>query len=121
MENLSEKIKTARTAFGISRAFMGEILGFGVNVLYHYENGEIPSKSNYLALRIAITPFGMKSYLDNSPKMIKERKPFATLYFKVQGMCFDIEREMQRTKDSMNENYFRNYVPEKLIKKRKRA
>lgn len=105
MDNLIEKIKKAKQVYGISYAFMGEILGFGPNQIRLYVNGAKPNRSNELALSIALTPFGMKTYLDNSPKMIKDRKEFPKLYLKIQAMCFDIERDLQRIKGQANENY----------------
>lgn len=104
--NLPEKLKQARKAFGISASFMGEILGFGPNEIRRYESGEAPRKSNYLAIRMAITPIGMMSYLNNSPVMIRAKKGFPELYFKVQAMCFCIDKEVERSKNMLNENYF---------------
>lgn len=108
MSNTLDKFKTALKEYGISSAFATEILGFGQNTLLNYYKGKVPDKSHALAMTIASTPYGMKSYLDICSKSTKERKEFPKLYLKVQGMCFDIDKKCEELKNQMNENYFNN-------------
>ncbi len=107
-EQFSKKMAVARKEYGLSCAFMGEILGLGANQWRNYEKKEMtPNRSKHNLIRLAITPISFMRILDASPKMIKDRKEFPNLYFKVQSMCFEIERDLQRIKDDMNNNYFK--------------
>ena len=115
MEELSKKMEIARKAYGISTVFMSDILGFGINQWRNYENGIKPNKSNYNLIRLAITPIGLKRILDISPKNIKEHKQFPKLYFKVSGMVYQIENDLRLIRDNANENFFNNWMPDKLI------
>lgn len=51
-----ETIKSIREKYQLSAAKMAEVLGFGVNVYRHYENGEIPSQSNARLIQLASDP-----------------------------------------------------------------
>ena len=51
-----EEIIKLRRQFGLSATRMAEVLGFGVNVYRHYENGEIPSISNARLINLCQDP-----------------------------------------------------------------
>lgn len=60
------EIKAIRESFGLNYAQMSRMLGFGINQLRNYENGQVPSESNGKMLRIASNPLTMMNLLDIS-------------------------------------------------------
>lgn len=122
-KSLAEKMQEARFGFGLSTLQMGKILGLGTNQWRNYECGSVPNKSKKHLIILAITPRGMFNLLNNSPNL-KSESWFPNFYFKVQGMIFEIERELRRLEVIMNENYWITHppIPEKIkFKKRNRV
>lgn len=71
VENIYKKI---RRKYGLSKASMSKVLGFGVNQWRRYERGEIePKDSHSLLIRLIMDP---KSFLkmidDNSGVLVRE-------------------------------------------------
>ena len=95
----------ARKRYGISASFMSEVLGFGTNTIRLYEKGAVPKSSHSIVIRIVCNPFGMKSYLDNSPRLIKEKKQFKKLYETVEKMCEEINAEVYKVKEEISNTY----------------
>ena len=120
-KKLAEKMQEARLGFGLSTLQIGKILGLGTNQWRGYENGAIPNKSKENLIRIALTPSGMMGLLNHCPN-IKNEKWFQKLYFKVQGMNFEIDRELQKSKEMMNENWWITHppIPDKIKFKSKK-
>ena len=60
------EIKSIRESYGLNFAQMSRMLGFGINQLRNYENGQVPSESNGKMLRIAANPLMMMNLLEIS-------------------------------------------------------
>lgn len=51
-----DEIRAIREQYGLSTIKMADVLGFGINVYRHYENGEVPSESNGRLIQLARDP-----------------------------------------------------------------
>jgi hypothetical protein len=109
-KSLSEKMQDARFGFGLSTLQIGKILGLGANQWRNYENGSVPNKSKKHLIILCMTPRGMFNLLNNSPNLRNE-KWYPEFYFKVQGMIFEIESELRRSEQMMNDNYWITHPP----------
>ena len=61
-----EEIKSIRKSYGLNYSQMSRLLGFGINQLRLYEEGQVPSESNGKILRIASNPLVMMNLLEIS-------------------------------------------------------
>jgi len=82
-----EEIKCTREKYGLNYTQMSRLLGFGINQLKNYEDGQVPSESNGKMLRIVSNPLTMMSLLEIS------RNEFS-------------EKDYNRTKEKIALNYF---------------
>lgn len=81
------EIKALRESYGLNRAQLSRMLGFGINQLKNYEDGQVPSESNGKMLKIASHPLTMMSLLEISQNEFKAseydrvKKKIALNYF----------------------------------------
>lgn len=61
-----EEIKSVRAAYCLNYSQLTRILGFGINQLKNYEEGQLPSESNGKMLRIISDPLVMMTLLEIS-------------------------------------------------------
>lgn len=88
-----ETIRTIREKYNLSATKMAEILGFGVNVYRHYENGEMPSQSNARLIQLASDPEEFKklvllSGVFNGKELEKVIRNIDILIAKEDNQCF---------------------------------
>lgn len=82
-----EEIKEIRESYGLNYSQMSRMLGFGINQLKNYEDGQVPSESNGKMLRIASDPLTMMNLLEISRNEFtaaeydRVRKKIALNYF----------------------------------------
>ena len=62
----AQEIKAIRESYGLNYTQMSRVLGFGVNQLKNYEEGQVPSESNGKMLRLAADPLTMMNLLELS-------------------------------------------------------
>lgn len=86
-----EEIRLTRESYGLSRSQMALILGFGVNQMKNYEDGQVPSESNGKMLRIASNPFTMMHLLEISRNEFPASE-YERLREKVALNCFEQSR-----------------------------
>lgn len=61
-----QEIKSLRESYGLSRTQLSRMLGFGINQLKNYEDGQVPSESNGKMLKIVSNPLTMMNLLEIS-------------------------------------------------------
>ena len=61
-----DEIKKIREGYGLNRTQLAHLLGFGINQLKNYEDGQVPSESNGKMLRLASNPLTLMALLDIS-------------------------------------------------------
>lgn len=82
-----KEIKAVRETYGFNYSQMSRLLGFGINQLKNYEDGQVPSESNGKMLRIAADPLTMMNLLEISRNELSDsefdqlRKKIAVVYF----------------------------------------
>lgn len=82
-----EEIKSIREGYGLNYTQMSRMLGFGINQLKNYEEGQVPSESNGKMLKIVANPFTMMNLLEISSSEFKDceykkiKNQIALLYF----------------------------------------
>lgn len=59
-----EDIRTIRESYNLNYSQMSRLLGFGINQLKNYEEGQVPSESNGKMLRLAENPLTLMSLLE---------------------------------------------------------
>ena len=62
----AQEIKALREKYGLNRTQLSRMLGFGINQLKNYEDGQVPSESNGKMLRIISNPLTMMALLEIS-------------------------------------------------------
>ena len=62
----AQEIKALRENYGLNRTQLSRMLGFGINQLKNYEDGQVPSESNGKMLRIVSNPLTMMALLEIS-------------------------------------------------------
>jgi transcriptional regulator with XRE-family HTH domain len=55
----TEQLRTVREQLGLSMREMSKLLGFGINQYRLYEEGELPTGSNLLLLRLLVDPVAL--------------------------------------------------------------
>jgi len=82
-----EEIKRIRESYGLNYTQMSRLLGFGINQLKNYEDGQVPSESNGKMLRIVSDPLTMMKLLEISRKEFsisdynRVKEKIALIYF----------------------------------------
>ena len=61
-----QEIKSIRESYGLNRTQLSRLLGFGINQLKSYEDGQVPSESNGKMLKIISNPLTMMNLLEIS-------------------------------------------------------
>jgi len=61
-----DEIKRIRENYGLNYTQMSHLLGFGINQIKNYEEGQVPSESNGKMIRIASDPLTMMKLLEIS-------------------------------------------------------
>ena len=61
-----QEIKELRESYGLNRTQLSRLLGFGINQLKNYEDGQVPSESNGKMLKIVSNPLTMMALLEIS-------------------------------------------------------
>lgn len=67
-----EEIRTIREQYGLNYTQMSRILGFGINQLKNYEEGQVPSESNGKMLRLIDDPLTLMNLLEISKSEFTE-------------------------------------------------
>lgn len=82
-----QEIMSLREKYGLSRTQLSRMLGFGINQLKNYEDGQVPSESNGKMLKIVSNPLTMMSLLEIShnefqaPEYERIKEKIALNYF----------------------------------------
>lgn len=109
MNDLSKKMEKARKEYGLSRADMSRLCGFGINQWRSYEvDGKTPSKSNKCLINMVVCPSGMLSLMGIIPSYLKELmgNRFLNAYKRIVFINAKIESQVNGYRNSINEEYF---------------
>ena len=105
---LKEKMKIAREAYGLSRADMSRLCGFGINGWGKYEIGFKPSMSNKKLIDFVLSPSGMYHLLDITSPYVKNK--MGDRYFvacaTVAEITVGIKMEVADFEMGVNDEYF---------------
>ena len=80
-----------REGYGLNYTQMSRVLGFGINQLKNYEEGQVPSESNGKMLRIASDPLTMMNLLELSREDFSESE-FERIKAKIAVKFFEQSR-----------------------------
>lgn len=89
-----DEIVATREKYGLSQAKLAEVLGIGVNNYRAYENGDMPSDSNSMLIKLAEDPNKFKDVVEMKKELFSKNEYVKTLN--------NIEREILKKRSNQS-------------------